>query len=191
MPKVEIEESELANLKRVNDVAALIGKNPKARALLQEAVALAAPDEVGPEHRIRTEVSEQVSGLSKKLDDFLAAQVSERDERKADEAKRDIEQRWVSSRRKALDSGYTEEGMKGLEDFMEKNGIADHMLAIPAFERLNPPPEPIVTGGSRWNFFDVRDGAENEAALKDLLSGNDEGFLARAIPAALKEVRGG
>jgi hypothetical protein len=191
MAKIEIEETELANLKRVNDVAALVGKHPKARALLQEAVALAAPDEVGPEHRMRSEVNEALSAIREDLRKDREEREKEREERKAEEAKREMERRWVEGRTKARDAGYTAEGLEQLEAFMEKHEVFDHMIAIPAFERENPPPEPVVTGGSRWNFFDVREGAENDAALKDLLSGNDEGFLARAIPSALKEVRGG
>lgn len=191
MPKIEIEESELANLKRVNDVAALIGKNPKARALLQEAVAMAAPEEAGPEHRIRSEFSEAIGAIREDLKKDREEREREREERATEAAKRDLEKRWTEGRSKARDEGYTGEGLDKLEDFMEKNNIADHKLAIPAFERANPPPEPVVTGGSRWNFFDVQEGVESDAALKDLLNGNDESFLARTVPAALKEVRGG
>lgn len=192
MAKVEIDETELANLKRVNDVAALIGKHPKARAMLQEAVALAAPDEVGPEHRIRVENDQRISGMEKKFDEFLEEQKKEREERSAVEARRDLERRWMEGRRVAREEhSYTDEGLKSLEEFMEREGIPDHKNAIPAFERANPPPEPVVTGGRGWNFFDRAAEAEQDAAMKSLLSGNDEDFLARAVPAALKEVRGG
>ncbi len=191
MPKIEIEEAELANLKRVNDVAALIGKNPKARALLQEAVALAAPEEVGPEHRIRSEVSEQLGAIREELKKDREERDKERAEREAGAAKRALEERWLAGRKAARDQGYVGEGLEKLEEFMEKKGVADHEVAIPAFERENPPPEPVVTGGSRWNFFDVKAEAESDVALKDLLAGNDESFLAKAIPAALREARGG
>ncbi len=73
---------------------------------------------------------------------------------------------------------------------MEKNGVADHEVAIPAFERLHPPPEPVVSGGARWNFFDQAAGA-NDEAMKALMGGNDEAFLSMALPTALKEGRGG
>jgi hypothetical protein len=45
MATVEIDESELANLRRINEVAVEIRKHPKARALLHESVALTAPKE--------------------------------------------------------------------------------------------------------------------------------------------------
>lgn len=189
MAKVEIDENEYAELKRVYGVAEVIGKNPKARALLQEAVAEAAPEQVGPEHRIRQEVNERLTGFEKKFDEFLTSQKTAKEESEAQAAQRALEGRWSASRRKAVDAGYTDEGLKELEDFMEHNGVADHELAMPAFERLHPPAEPVMTGSSRWNFFDrPQEGAD--PALDALMKGDDEGFLGRMIPAALKDARG-
>jgi hypothetical protein len=41
MARVEIDESELARLKRVSEIATLIGKDPKARRMLKDAAAIA------------------------------------------------------------------------------------------------------------------------------------------------------
>ena len=198
MPKVEIEEAELANLResasqkrRYDDIMSLIDKNPSARAKLQAAVAEGAPEHAGPYHKLREEFTEGIASIGKKMDEFMAAQAQAAETRKEEDARNALERRWLDGRTKARDQGYTPEGLTQLEDFMEKNGIADHLLAIPAFERVNPPPEPIVTGGSRWNFFDRNAEAEQDAAYKALMNGNDDEFLAHAIPAALKEVRGG
>ena len=191
MAKVEIEEAELANLRRVNDVAVLLGKNPKTRAVLQAAVAEAAPDQAGSEHYLRNEFSEAIGGVAKKLDDFLEAQKKDREERDAADARRTLENRWLEGRGKLRDAGYTQEGLEAVEKLMEERGIADHEAARALHERLNPPAEPAVTGGSSWNFFDRSAEAANDAAFKALMSGDDEQFLATAIPAALKEARGG
>ncbi len=158
--------------------------------MLQQAVALAAPDQAGPEIRIRAEMTEKLSGIEKMLADDRAERAAEKAEREAAEARSKLEGRWVESRTKARDAGYTEEGLQQLEEFMEKNGVADHSLAIPAFERLHPPPEPVVSGGSRWNFFDQAT-PNGDAVLKNFMdSGNDEAFLAATLPQALKDVRG-
>jgi hypothetical protein len=191
MAKIEIDENEYAELKRVADVAQMIGKNPEARQRLQEAVAIAAPDQAGPEIRIRKEVTERIGGIESKLDEFLAAQKQEREERAADAAKARLENQWSETRRKARDAGYTDEGLEKLEAFMEENGIANHELAIPAFEKLNPPPEPVVTGGSRWNFFEPpADGSD--AAMKALMEsgGNDESALTALINSGIGHARG-
>lgn len=190
MATVEIDESELANLRRVNDVAVRIGKNAKARALLQEAVAEAAPEEAGPEHRIRTEFSEALTSIREDLSKDREERAKEKQEREADAAKRALETRWMSGRTSLREAGYTQEGIDAVEQLMEQRGIADHEAARALHERLNPPAEPAVTGGSRWNFLDRAAEATSDSAFKALMSGDDETFLATAIPAALKEARG-
>ena len=189
MAQIQIDENEYAELKRVADVAQLIGKNPEARARLQEAVAIAAPEQAGPEIRIRKEVTDRIGGLEKTITDFIGEQQKEREERKADEDRRRLENQWLSGRQKLRDAGYNDEGLTKVEELMEKRGIADHEAAMALFERENPPPEPVSTGGSRWNFFDQRDAGN--LGLDKLLAGDDEGFLAQALPTALKEGRGG
>ena len=69
--------------------------------------------------------------------------------------------------------------------------LRKHEAARALHERLTPPAEPAITGGSRWNLFDRSEEAANDEAFKALMNGDDERFLATAIPAALKEVRGG
>lgn len=190
MAKIEIDENEYAEMKRVADVARLIGQNPTAREKLQEAVALAAPDQAGPEIRIRKEVNDRVGGIEQKLDAWLAAQNTEKEERATERARRTMENQWTGGRKLARDSGYTEDGLKALEDFMEKEGVASHKIAMAAYERENPPPEPVSTGGSRWDFFGAPSGDAADINLDALMKGNDEAFLQQAIPAALKDVRG-
>ena len=56
-----------------------------------------------------------------------------------------IEAARTQGRAVARQEGYTDEGLRDLEQFMQDNGIADHALAMPAFERANPPPEPVMT----------------------------------------------
>lgn len=191
MAMIEVDELQFAELKRISDAANLIGADPGRRARLQELLAEAAPDKVGDVPILRREVKEAVAGIEKKFDDFIAEQKKEREERTAAEERGKLEGRWMTSRAKAREAGYnTDEALTALEDFMEKNGVADHELAMPAFERLHPPPEPVVSASSRWNFFDQMEGATGEAN-KALLEGRDEAFLAAMLPAALKEGRGG
>lgn len=186
---IEIDENEYAELRRVREIAALIEKDPKARVKLQEAVQIVAPDQVGPEIRIRNEVAERIGGLEKTIGDFIESQTKDRDERRAARERDALERRWAESRAKAQSAGYTEDGLKELEDYMEKNGIADHEIAIPAFERLHPPPEPVASGNSRWDFFGPPPEGGQEAGLDALMNQNYDAFEALAIPAALRDVR--
>jgi hypothetical protein len=188
MAKVEIEESELQNLQRVANVATVIGKHPKARALLQEAVSLAAPEEAGPEVRLRNEFTEALNGFGEKLNAFIEGQTKKEEETAAERSKRSLERQWSAGRSKAREANYTDEGIEKLEAWMVQKGVADHEIAMAAFERENPPPAPVATGGASWNFFDQRDNPESGLDL--LLKGDDEAFLQRQINTALKDVRG-
>jgi hypothetical protein len=196
--QVELDENELAllpEMRRIHAVATKIGQHPKGREMLQQAVLLADPDSAGPEARIRAEVIERESAITKKLDEFLEKQAKKEEEAEAKEARGSLERRWLDGRSKATTAGYSGESLTNLEKFMEERGIADHEVAISHFERLNPPPPPSITGGSRWNFFDQVT-ANDDLGLKAFLDnpgapGADEAFLARAVPAALKDVRGG
>jgi hypothetical protein len=187
MPTVEIDETELANLRRLAQVADVVGKHPKARGLMQEAVALAAPDQVGPETRIRQEVNEQFTALRDELKADREARQKAADEAAETERVRRLESQWATTRGEARKQGYTDEGLTQLEAWMEKKGVADHTLAIPAFERENPPPEPVMTGGQRWNFFDKP--TQEDPNYKALLEGREDDFMGQAIGSALRDVR--
>lgn len=187
MANVEIDESELANLRRVAQAAEVVSKHPKARAMMQEAVALAAPDMVGPETRLRSEFSEGLASLKDELRADREAREKHESDREEKESLSRLEGRWAKGRALARESGYDGEGLDALENWMQKEGVADHRIAIPAFERENPPPEPLMTGGTRWNFFDQ---PKDDISLKPLFEGNDDAFLGPAIAAALKEARG-
>lgn len=186
---VEIDETELANLRRIAGIAEIVAKHPKARALQQEAVRMAAPDQVGPETILRSEFSEGLNAIRDELKADREAREKATKEREEAESLAKLQTRWASGQAKARAKGYTDEGLTQLEKFMEERGVADHEIAIPAFERANPPPEPIVTGNQSWNFLD-RNLGEAPPDIKALLDGNDEGFLANAVPAALASVRG-
>jgi hypothetical protein len=187
MPNVEIDETELANLRRVAQIADVVGKHPKARGLLQQAVAIAAPDQVGPETRLRQEIDEKFEALTKEL----RADREARDKAAAEQVEKDrlrqLENQWATTRSEARKQGYTDEGLTQLETWMEKRGVADHTIAIPAFERENPPPPPVLTGGQSWNFFDQK--TREDVDLKPLFDGNEDAFMNKAIAAALNDVR--
>jgi hypothetical protein len=188
MAMIEVDENEWHASRRMNAVAIRLGRHPKARALVQEAVALAAPEEVGPEASLRNEFTEGLNALRGEMKaDREAREAKEKEETDARNS-RSFERKWLAGRAKAREAQYTDEAVEGLEKFMEEHGIADHELAMPAFEKKNPPPQPVVSGGTDWNFFDQRDNPES--GLELLLKGDQEGFLRKAVPAALAEVRG-
>ncbi len=186
----EIDENQLAALKVYDDFYRKASSNPEHRKLLKQLEKAVYPDAAIPEidaaNAVEAKLDEKLKALDDKLAEFTKAQ-SEREDR---DKENEIKAKWAAGQRFARESGYTDEGLEKLEKYMQDRGIFDHDIAIPAFERANPPPIPTTVGnGERWNFFDA---PADDAAVKSLLeTNNDETFLREMIPAALRDVRGG
>lgn len=186
----EIDENQLAAFRTLQDFYAKAANNPATRKLLKQLEKQVYPESAVPEidaaEAVKAEVAEQLKSITDRMDAWTKTQ-SEREE--ADK-KAEIEKRWLAGQKVAKDSGYTKEGLEQLEAFMQERGIFDHDIAIPAFERLHPPPEPATVGsGEHWNFFDV---PKDDESLKQYLeTGDDERFLREMVPEALRDVRGG
>lgn len=184
----EIDETQLANYRRLESLADAISKNPKARALLQEAAAIAVPEQVGPEIHLRREFNEGLTAIREELKAEREAREKVERERSERDTTSQLEARWMKGRATARESGYTNEGLEKLEKWMEDNNVADHRIAIPAFERENPPPTPIANGNSgRWDFFSAKD--QEQPDIKALFDGDEDKFMGTAIQSALADVR--
>ena len=186
----EIDENQLAAFKVYDEFYRKASSNPSHRKLLKQLEKAVYPDAAIPEIDAAEAVTAQIDERLKALDDKLTAfdkRQSERDDR---DKENEIKAKWIAGQRLARDQGYMDEGLEKLEKFMQDRGIFDHDIAIPAFERLNPPPVPTTIGsGEKWNFFDM---PSDDASLKSLLeTNNDEQFLREMIPNALRDIRGG
>jgi hypothetical protein len=195
MPKVEIEEDELARLNRVQNTLRTIVGNPKAKVLLEQAHKLVDPQAVTPELDRINEIKEPVSVVEKKVDDFIAAQ-TKRDEEREKKEKLDALSAKYDRQKQQLISGtmtgekWTDEGVKKLETFMQDRGIIDFDIAVPAFERLHPPPPPATPSSSRWDFTEIGTG-DADKDLKAMLDsrGNNEVLTDKMAHDALREYR--
>lgn len=188
MPRIEIEESDLAQFKVLQDFVGKGLANPKTRKLLKQAERELYPDRAVPEEDAKAEVMGVVDELRQQLTAEREAREKDKAERTEAENKAALARQWQAGQAAARRAGYTDEGLAELEKFMEERGVFDHDLAIPAFERLHPSPEPTTAGnGTGWNMFDIPREAPDMSAL---MEGRDEEFLSRTIPQVLKEVRG-
>lgn len=186
----EIDETELANLRKMADIATRVSNHPEGRKLLQEAVAVAIPEEAGPEIRIRKEMDEKFNSLQKTMQEFIEAQTKQREEAAAESAKTRLANQWAEGRKWAGDAGYTKEGLEKLEEFMEREGIASHKHAAKAFDAENPAPPPPITANHGFGWKDQNSEDVNAAAVKALWDGDEDSFLNTMIPQAIAEVRG-
>lgn len=192
MPTIELDEAEIAALpemRRFHAVANLIAKHPKGRELLQEAVLVAAPEHAGPEARMRAEAEAREAERDRQFNERIAQLDKEKADRETAAQQQQLQREWAAGREKAKTAGYAGDSLENLEKFMQDRHIFDHEVAISHFERLNPPPPPTVTGGSRWNWFDTK--TVESPDLKPLLEQRYDDFLAQAIPAALRDARAG
>jgi|SRR5215831_10494138 len=188
MATVEVDETELATYKQVFTAVRQGLANPKTRGKLLEVQAELTPEAALPEVTLGKALGEFKSEILGELAKFREESAKDKEERRADEQRQRLTRQWEDGRATARTQGYTAEGLEQLEKFMEEEGIAKHANAIPAFERLNPPAQPVETGGSRWDFFGAKETQPPD--IKALLEGNEDAFLGPAITSTLQQIRG-
>ncbi len=187
MSSIEVDENELSALRRVSSFVSTALANPETRRTILETQKKLHPGTPIPEIDAMGPVNETLAEVRKEL---KAAQ----DARDADKAEREVrgvqdkaQREWNKGRKALRVGGWNDEGVRVIEEFMEKRGIADHEIAAAAYEKMNPAPEaPAGSGPKRFDFFSAK---TNGDMLKPLFEGRDEEFLRNMIPQALAEVR--
>ena len=190
MALVEIDETELVNYRQITGAVQKMLANPQTRTKLLEAQKIINPGAVIPELDAQKPILDamgrsdaRMSALEKKYEDDKAEAAKEK-------TLTQLKSQWEAGRAKARRAGYTADGLEALEQFMEAKGVADHEIAMPAFEKLNPPSKPIDASGS--NRFDAFNGIKNEGDdMKLLLEGNESQFLNKRIQDTLAGIRSG
>lgn len=190
MANVEIDENELMNYRQIAGAMQKMLAHPQTRRKILEAQKTINPNAVIPEidaaapiNAALQAVNEEVKSVRKLTEDMLASA-------EKDKTMRVLEAKWETGRSAARRAGYTAEGIEALEKFMEDNGVAEHVIAMPAFERLNPPASSVKPSGSHFEMLQ-NSLATGEDDTKLLLEGNDRQFLNKRISQALSDVRSG
>lgn len=191
MAKVEIDEEEVRANQALRATVGAILSNPKAKLLVQQAQKLVNPNAVTPELDQQRVVAEPVDEIRKEI----ATLRKEREDEKAEREQREklaalngnIETGIAALKRE----GWTEEGIKGVRDLMDKHGILDVEIAAAAFEKKHPPAAPASPSGSgAWNFLEME--GDGDADLKKLIEtkGESNVLLDKMIRDSLNETRG-
>ena len=190
MAMVEVDENQLAAMQRVNGFVQAGLNNPATRRKVLELQKELNPKAVIPELDAIQPVNEALTSVRDELALLRAERAKADEERKLAEAQSKARGEWNSGRKKLRQAGWNDEGVKVIEEFMEKRGIADHEVAAAAYEHMNPVPQaPSGSVGNRFDIFGAREG-EGKNALKQLFEGKENDFLNMMIPKALAEVRG-
>lgn len=192
MPVIEVEEAELLRSQQARKFVESIWNNPKARRKLLEAQKEVKPDDPMVKELDKPEpYEEQFAALRKELEDEKKSRIEA-------EAKREQDLK-LSELRKVRSDGleklrgeyrYTADGIKAVEEIMEKKGILDPLDAAAIFERDHPQQAPIAPNSGSWNFLEPV--PDDSADLKKLIEtkGENNPLLDKMTREALMEIRG-
>lgn len=190
MALVEIDETELAAHRQVTATMNKLLNNPKTRRQILEAQKALNPELVIPELEAAAAVQGDVSKLSEQLAALQKSMEDDKAEREQQARLSELQSKWDQGRAKLRAQGYTDEGLATVEKFMEEHGVADHVLAAAAHEKLYPPVEPVKSiGGNRFDLFEP----ENRTGehMKALFENPDNPMaLDSIINDTLRQVRG-
>lgn len=187
MATIEVDEADYAAKQRIFGFVERALGNPKTRTRVLEVQKELEPNFSAPELEQRAYVDERVDAIEKLIREDIDTRKQREQERDEAAQKAALEQRWHAGQSAARNKGYSDDGIAKLEEYMQRHGIIDHAIAMPAFEQENPLPQPIETGDRRWGFFDAQ--TTESPDLKPLFEGNEEQFLRQQITATLNEVR--
>ena len=193
MPTVDIDETELLRLRRLNDTVNSMTRSPSAKRKLLEALKDVHPDDPAVKELEKPDPTED---RFTKLERELA---EERKARADSDAEREKNLKLDSIRREQ-DAGFAElarakwtpDGIAKVKAVMEEKGILDVAIAAKWIESQMPPADPVTPGGyGAWNFSDAMAG-ESDVDLKKLIEskGENEGLLRKMAGEAIAEVRG-
>lgn len=150
MPKVEIDETELEALQRVNKFAAAALQNPKTREKMLRLQKELNPDAVIPELDARDSVLESVKAVEQRLNKVVETIETATNKQAEDRATAAAQKRIEDGEAMLRAKGYNDDGIKAITELMTAEGIASYGAALAYFERLHPPARPAEASASRF-----------------------------------------
>lgn len=186
----EVEESEFLSAKAVLQSVNEMLANPEARERLLQARKIANPNAIIPELDTKSAISAELSEFKRMREEEKAERAREKQEAEENKRISEFTNGWEKQKNKLRDNGWREEGIEAVEAFAQENGIGNLQIAADAWEKRNPPAEPVQPNGfGSWGFFDQP--AQDDTFVKTMLEsqGENEGALDAEIRATLKDFR--
>lgn len=206
MAKVEIEETDLLNMRHVAGVVEQVMNVPEARSQFLRLAKQTNPKLSIPEVDAAAPLVAAIGASNKKMDEFIESQKASEVERQkqfdefmaaqaeekrlADEARQlaGFQQTWEQQEAKLRREGWRQSGLEQVKKFAEDNAIANLEIAADAFERRNPQPGPVQSRPG-WNLFTGPQAEDTFVQDQMKAQGADESRLDREIAATLAEIR--
>jgi hypothetical protein len=192
MSKVEVDEAEILEARRLKGVLAQITADPKRKARLEMLHKEVDPNVPTPTNDLLKPVDDAVSAVSKQIADLTKQLADEKAENERKANLLALTSRVDSGLAALKQQGWMDDGIAKVKAIMEEKGLLDVDDAVAIFERRNPPPAPIAPGGSgAWNFLDdVTNDADADIKKMIETKGNSESLLNSMVNKTLSEVRG-
>jgi hypothetical protein len=190
MPFAEVDEAEYDRLQKLDRIARTIMGNPKSAKVMEQAYKIAEPTAPTPILDRDAAINEPLTALQKELADLRKERADDKADREKNEKLSQLSAQIDAGKLRLRRDGWTDDGLKSLDKFMEDRGLVDVEVAAAAYERMHPPASVANPSGSgAWNFLEgISDG---EADLKKLVEskGNDEMILSKMVRDGLSEFR--
>jgi len=192
MARIEVEESDILAASQLTATVQGMLSNPKARELLLQAQKIVKPDTIIPEIDARDQIMSKVDAIAAEMAADRAARAAEKEAEKAERESKKFERQWNSQRENLRAAGYLDDGIAKIEALAQQRGIPDLEAAEALFQKLNPPPAPVVgTAFSPLESFTQP--TEDNKFMKALLEtkGESQGALNGLVNQAVNEFRQG
>ena len=188
MPEVLISEEELGNYRNVHAFLTKALSDPKTRRKVLEVQKELNPNAAIPELDAAEPINQELSQMRKQMTEFMEATAKREEDREKQETTRSLNSKWEKGRDGLRAQGYSEDGIKAVEDLMEKEGILNHDAGLAYFERLNPPNEALNSSGGKFNIFNQSTGQDD--LMKTLIeSGGDPHVFDQQLNKIMSDIR--
>src|SRR5229473_4906350 len=170
MPTVEIDELEFQQNKNLRDTISKMMANPKAKRKLLEAEKVLFPDKKIPEIDDPNPTEEALASARKDFEDYKKEQSDKEAKREQEDKIRSLTAQKNEGIAQLRRDGWLKESIEEVEKIMDEKGILDPMIAAAYYEKMHPPSDPVMPGGSgSWGFLE-HNAADQDEFTKQLLA---------------------
>lgn len=186
---VEIDERELATYKQVYGFVTTALNNPKTRRKILEADKTLNPEKAIPELDESNPLHDELKALREDIAKEREERRAVEEAKKTEDSKAEWDRQWSRGQQKLRDLRVSDEAIQQIETLMHDRNIVDHEAGLALFEKMHPPAPPVMSGSSRFGWFDGADREDGPPDVKMLLDQDYDGFLGQAIDKARSDFR--
>lgn len=189
---VEVDERQLAYLRNTEQTVKALLRNPKTRGPILAAYKAHNPNAAIPEIDTRQMMAQGFQQIRKEIGDFINSERTARQTKETQETLDRLKEAVENGRQMLRSRGYTDEGIKKVEEFRDAKGLLEYEDAVKLYEVDNPPAQISDNMGAMSMFNSViaqDDSNEFHKRLFDSM-GEDSGAVEREALNTIRDMRG-